>query len=87
MDVKSRVPGKMVEVKVAVGDTVATKDVLGVMEAMKMNQNIACPCDGVVKEIKFAPGDRVDAWRCDVCHRVIEKLKGASAGMLLMPPR
>ena len=56
MDVKSRVPGKMVEVKVAVGDTVATKDVLGVMEAMKMNQNI-----GVVKEIKFAPGDRVDA--------------------------
>ena len=61
MDVKSRVPGKMVEVKVAVGDTVATKDVLGVMEAMKMNQNIACPCDGVVKEIKFAPGDRVDA--------------------------
>ena len=25
MDVKSRVPGKMVEVKVAVGDTVATK--------------------------------------------------------------
>lgn len=60
MDVKSRVPGKMVEVKVAVGDTVATKDVLGVMEAMKMNQNIACPCDGVVKEIKFAPGDRVD---------------------------
>lgn len=43
------------------GDTVATKDVLGVMEAMKMNQNIACPCDGVVKEIKFAPGDRVDA--------------------------
>ena len=43
MDVKSRVPGKMVEVKVAVGDTVATKDVLGVMEAMKMNQNIACP--------------------------------------------
>ena len=61
MDVKSRVPGKMVEVKVAVGDTVATKDVLGVMEAMKMNQNIACPCDVVAKEIKFAPGDRVDA--------------------------
>ena len=31
------------------------------MEAMKMNQNIACPCDGVVKEINFAAGDRVDA--------------------------
>ncbi len=84
MDVKSRVPGKMVEVKVAVGDTVATKDVLGVMEAMKMNQNIACPCD-VVGEIKFCSG-RPRIWRCDVCHRVIEKLKGASAGMLLMPP-
>ena len=61
MEVKSRVPGKMIEVKVAVGDTVAEKDVLGVMEAMKMNQNIACPCDGEVKEIKFAAGDRINA--------------------------
>lgn len=61
MEVKSRVPGKMIEVKVAVGDTVAEKDVLGVMEAMKMNQNIACPCAGEVKEIKFAAGDRINA--------------------------
>lgn len=61
MEVKSRVPGKMIEIKVAVGDTVAEKDVLGVMEAMKMNQNIACPCAGEVKEIKFAAGDRINA--------------------------
>jgi biotin carboxyl carrier protein len=61
MEVKSRVPGKMIEVNVAVGDTVAEKDVLGVMEAMKMNQKIACPCAGEVKEIKFAAGDRIEA--------------------------
>ena len=40
---KSRVPGKMLEINVKVGDEVHEKDVLGVMEAMKMRQSIACP--------------------------------------------
>ena len=61
MEVKSRVPGKLLEVKVQVGDAVKIKDVLGVMEAMKMKQMIPCPVDGVVKEIRFAVGDRVSA--------------------------
>lgn len=61
MEVKSRVPGKMIEVNVSVGDEVKTKDVLGAMEAMKMKQAIACPTDGIVKEARFAVGDRVNA--------------------------
>ena len=59
MDVKSRVPGKMVEVKVAVGDTVATKDVLGVMEAMKMMSQVPAPADCVVEEILARDGEAV----------------------------
>ena len=61
MDVKSRVPGKMLEINVKVGDEVHENDVLGVMEAMKMRQSIACPANGSVKEVRFAVGDRVNA--------------------------
>ena len=61
MDVKSRVPGKMLEINVKVGDEVHEKDILGVMEAMKMRQSIACPANGMVKEVRFSIGDRVNA--------------------------
>lgn len=61
MDVKSRVPGKILEINVSVGDAVEEKAILGAMEAMKMRQNIACPATGTVKEIRFAVGDRVNA--------------------------
>ena len=61
MDVKSRVPGKMLEINVKVGDEVHEKDILGVMEAMKMRQSIACPANGMVKEVRFSVGARVNA--------------------------
>ncbi len=61
MEVKSRVPGKILEINVAEGDAVKAKDLLGTMEAMKMKQAIACPCDGTVQEIKVAVDDRVSA--------------------------
>lgn len=60
MEIKSRVPGKITEIKVNVGDNVKTKDVVAVMEAMKMQQAIPSPQDGVVKEIKVNAGDRVN---------------------------
>lgn len=60
MEIKSRVPGKILELKVKVGDTVKTKDVVAVMEAMKMKQPVPCPQDGTVKEIKVNVGDRVN---------------------------
>ncbi|MEG1726643.1 MAG: acetyl-CoA carboxylase biotin carboxyl carrier protein subunit [Acidaminococcaceae bacterium] len=61
MEIKSRVPGKIVRFEKQVGDTVAVKDVLVVMEAMKMKQLVPSPVAGVVKEYKVAPGDRVSA--------------------------
>ncbi len=59
MEVKSRVPGKVMGIKVNVGDAVKVKDVLVVMEAMKMKQLVPAPIDGTVKEIKVKVGDRV----------------------------
>ena len=38
MEIKSRVPGKIVRFEKQVGDSVEVKDVLIVMEAMKMKQ-------------------------------------------------
>ena len=61
MEIKSRVPGKIVRFEKQVGDTVAVRDVLIVMEAMKMKQLVPSPVSGVVKEYKVQPGDRVSA--------------------------
>jgi len=61
MELKARVPGKVVEVTVKVGDSVKVKDVVAVMEAMKMKQKFPCPVEGTVKEIKVNAGDRVSA--------------------------
>ena len=38
MEIKSRVPGKIVRFEKQVGETVAVRDVLIIMEAMKMKQ-------------------------------------------------
>ncbi|MDD4722269.1 MAG: acetyl-CoA carboxylase biotin carboxyl carrier protein subunit [Acidaminococcaceae bacterium] len=61
MEIKSRVPGKVVRFEKKIGDTVAVKDILVTMEAMKMKQLVPCPVAGVVKEYKVAEGDRVSA--------------------------
>lgn len=60
-EIKSRVPGKLVRYEVKVGDTVNVKDVVAVMEAMKMKQLVPSPVAGVVKELKIAEGERVAA--------------------------
>ena len=61
MEIKSRVPGKIVRFEKQVGDSVAVKDILIVMEAMKMKQLVPSPVAGVVKEYKIKEGDRVSA--------------------------
>ena len=57
--VKAPLPGSIFKLKVAVGDTVKRGDVLLIMEAMKMENNIMSEKDGVVKSIKVAVGDAV----------------------------
>lgn len=61
MEIKSRVPGTVDDIKVNVGDQVKKMDVLLVLEAMKMEQKIPAPVDGEVVEIMVEKGDRVRA--------------------------
>ncbi|CAM5784704.1 acetyl/propionyl/methylcrotonyl-CoA carboxylase subunit alpha [Castellaniella caeni] len=52
-------PGKILSVAVAPGDTVKQGQPLVVMEAMKMEHTIEAPHDGVVQEVFYAVGDQV----------------------------
>lgn len=44
-------PGTVLGVKVNVGDAVKAGDVVIVLEAMKMENDIVAPCDGTIKQI------------------------------------
>ena len=54
--VDSPLPGNILAIKVAVGQAVKAGDVLIVIEAMKMENEVAAPCDGVVKQIVTSKG-------------------------------
>jgi acetyl/propionyl-CoA carboxylase alpha subunit len=54
-------PGIVLRVNVAVGDPVAAKDELLVLEAMKMEHRITAPVAGTVATIHVAAGDNVAA--------------------------
>jgi biotin carboxyl carrier protein len=53
------IPGLILEVKVRVGDNVANGQVVAVMEAMKMANNLTAHKDGVVQEIRVQKGSEV----------------------------
>lgn len=52
-------PGKVIAVKVAPGDTVVKGDELLVIEAMKMENAVRAPRDGRVKSVHARAGDMV----------------------------
>ena len=53
-------PGMVVQFEVKVGDRVKEGDVLVILEAMKMQNNLTSSMDGVVKALKVAPGASVE---------------------------
>ena len=57
---KAPMVGQVVELHVAVGDTVAAGSVLVVLEAMKMVNALVAPFAGTVESLPIAKGDRVD---------------------------
>jgi len=58
---KTSMPGRIVAVHVAVGDTVAVGDPVLVVEAMKMENEVRAPVEGTVVEILVSAGDAVEA--------------------------
>ncbi len=60
-DLVAPMPGRVRQVFVGVGATVATGDVLLVLEAMKMEHSIRAPRDGVIRSIAHGEGELVEA--------------------------
>ena len=60
-EVITKMPGKVTKVYVNVGDRVEKGMPLLVMEAMKMENEIQTPADGIVLRIEVKPGDQVGA--------------------------
>lgn len=58
-DIKSPLPGTVLDVMVHEGDTVKAGQRLILLEAMKMENNIDTDRDGVIKAIKVRKGDAV----------------------------
>ena len=54
-------PGTILDVKANVGDTVTRGQVIMVLEAMKMENDIVAPCDGKVTSILAKKGDNVNS--------------------------
>ncbi len=59
--IKTQMPGRIVRLLVQPGDAVTKGTPLLVVEAMKMENEIKAPLDGVVKRFAVAEGDLVEA--------------------------
>ena len=59
--VSAPMPGKILGVKASVGQAVKKGEVLLILEAMKMENEIVAPEDGTVASINVAVGDSVEA--------------------------
>ena len=59
--ITSPMPGTILSVNVAVGDTVKKGQVLMILEAMKMENEIMCPCDGKVASVNTSKGSSVES--------------------------
>ena len=58
--VEAPMPGTILKVNVAAGDAVKAGDVLMILEAMKMENEIMCPADGKIGAVAVAQGQSVD---------------------------
>lgn len=60
-EVKAPMAGTILNINVSTGQNISQGDILMVLEAMKMENEIVAPADGVVSEIFVHPNDRVES--------------------------
>lgn len=60
-EIKTAMPGKIVRILVEIGAEVVSGDGVIVVEAMKMQNEMKSPKDGIIKEIRFKEGETVNA--------------------------
>ena len=61
VSVKAPMPGNILDVKVKAGDSVKAGDVLAILEAMKMENEIVAPQNGTVASVNVNKGDTVNS--------------------------
>ena len=59
-EVTALMPGKLLRIEVAVGDTVSEKQPVAIMESMKMESTLYASKTGRVSEIRCEPGQVLD---------------------------
>ena len=59
--VNAPMQGKIVSVKASVGQAVKKGDVILILEAMKMENEVVAPQDGTIASINVSDGDKVEA--------------------------
>lgn len=59
--VEAPMPGNILDIKTTVGASVTSGQVLCILEAMKMENDIVAPQDGTVASINVSKGDSVEA--------------------------
>ncbi|MHC4824436.1 MAG: acyl-CoA carboxylase biotin carboxyl carrier protein subunit [Planctomycetota bacterium] len=59
--VKASMPGVIIAVSVEVGSTIEAEQPVAILEAMKMQNEVACQHGGVVAEVLVSVGESVDA--------------------------
>lgn len=58
--ITSPMPGTILKLNVAEGQAVKAGDVVLILEAMKMENEIVAPCDGTIKQLLVSRGSTVD---------------------------
>jgi biotin carboxyl carrier protein len=74
--VESEMPGKVVKIAVSVGASVAEGEGVLILEAMKMENEIKSPVEGIVSEISVAEGQTVEGGALLFVVTPPEKKKG-----------
>lgn len=58
--IRAPMPGMIIDYKVKEGDKIKSGDIVVVLEAMKMENSLTSPTDGVIKKISFHAGSSVN---------------------------